>query len=243
MTSTKRMPKPMTSEELAKYRELHACLMVQAELIMSIFNPLGDREYVLKVEFEMGHPDCPWVNIWYNISNWGDDDEEYYSCPESYFDMTADELKAEKARIVEEEKRKKAEKAAKAKAAREKRKAEKAKKEAEKKDKEKDERYRKYLELKAEFEGEKDSKVTDKPKKESVYACKHWEYEYDDLGKYSMCYNRNCKLQTCDCKRIYAQQFCPFYEKGELRGRWVIDDVDKQAAEEFKKQFEGKEDK
>ena len=241
MTDTKRMPRPMSSKELAQYRELRACLIVQAELIMSVFNPLNDREYVSEVEFNMGHPNEPWIDICYFGYAYGEDYNESFSCPERYLGMTEDELRAEKARIVEEEKRKKAERAAKAKADREKRKAEKAKKEAEKKDNEKNERYQKYLELKAEFEGKEGSKVS-KPRKKSVYACKHWKYEYDDLGKYSLCYNRNCKSQVCDCKRIYAQQVCPFYEKGELRGKWVISDEDKEAAEEFKKRFEDKEE-
>ena len=242
MTNLKRMPKPMTEKQIAQYQELRDNLMMQAELIMTIFHPFNDREHVTEVKFHMEHPDWPsdWpsIEIWYQISRWDGDSDDCLECPESYLGMTEDELRAEKKSLDEEEKRKREERAAKAKAAREKRKA---KKEAEKKVREKDERYKKYLELKAEFEDEKDSKVIDKPKKESVYACKHWEYEYDDFGKYSLCYNRNCKLQTCDCKRIYAQQFCPFYEKGELRGKWVISDEDKQAAEEFKKEFVGKE--
>ncbi len=237
MTDTKRMPKPMTKKQLAQYRELRAELIVQAELIMSIFDTLNDREYVTDVEFEMGHPDGPQIDIIYSGYAFGENYHEFFHCPENYLGMTEDELKAEKKRLKEEEKRKKAEKAAKAKAAREKRKAEKAKKEAEKKDNEKNERYKKYLELKAEFEGKEGSNVTDKPKKESVYVCKCAEYYYDDYVKYTICHSKNSKLQICDCKRIYAQQFCPFYEKGELRGKWVIDDVDKQAAEEFKKKF------
>lgn len=242
MTNTKRMPNPMTSKELAQYRELHACLIVQAELIMSIFNPLGDREYVSKVEFEMGHPDCPWINIWYNNSHWEDDDEEYYSCPESYFGMTEDELRAERARLVEEEKRKKAERAAKAKATREKRKAE---KEAEKKVGEKDERYKKYLELKAEFEGTTESQEK-KPVKEAVYLCKYWENDDDDPSgcgeTWQWCNNEKSGRRECGCERTYAMQFCHFYKKGKLSGRWVINDEDKEAARKFRQEFEGKED-
>lgn len=226
----------MTEKQIAQYQELKDNLMAQAELIMAIFHPLDDREHVTEVMFYMGHPMGPQIEIYYAGYAYGEDYNEFFPCPANYLGMTEDELKAEKKRLEEEEERKRAERVAKAKATREKRKAEKAKKDRGK-------RYEKYLELKAEFEGEKDSEATDEPKKESVYACKHWKYEYDDLGKYSLCYNRNSKLQTCDCKRIYAQQFCPFYEKGELRGKWVIDEVDKEAAEEFKKQFEGKEDK
>ena len=242
MTSTERKPKPMTKKQIAQYLELDAMLTVQAELIMTIFHPLNDREHVTKVEFNEGHPLGPQIDIYYDGYAYGEDYHEFFRCPESYFGMTEDELKAEKMRLKEEEKRQKAEKAAKAKATRETRKAEKAKKEAEKKDKEKDERYKKYLELKAEFEDGKDSEVIDKPKKESVYVCKCAEYYYDDYVKFTVCHSKKSKIQICDCKWIYAQQFCPFYEKGELRGKWVIGDEEKLAAEEFKKQFESKED-
>ena len=153
MTDTKRKPKPMTAKQIAQYLELQANLIVQAELIMSIFNPTNAGNEVTKVEFEMGHPGEPWIDIWYYYWPSREDGNDYFSCPERYVGMTEDELKAEKERIKEEEKRKREEKAAKAKAAREKRKAEKAKKEAEKKAGEKDERYKKYLELKKEFEG------------------------------------------------------------------------------------------
>ena len=233
MTDTKRMPKPMTKKQLAKYRELRAELIVQAELIMSIFDTLNDREYVTDVEFEMGHPDGPQIDIIYSGYAFGENYHEFFHCPESYLGMTEYELRAEKERIKEEEKRKKAEMAAKEKAAREKRKAEKVKKEKEK-------RHKKYLELKAEFDGMTESPEK-KPVKEDVYICKYWAYIDDDLGSY--CHNEKSGRIECGCKRTYAMQFCPFYERGKLRGKWVIDDVDKQAAEEFKKEFEGKKPK
>jgi len=241
MTSTKRTPKPMTKKQIAQYQELEAQLIVQAELIMSIFHPLNDREHVTKVEFDEGHPSEPWINIWYYLDCHGVNCDNYFLCPESYLGMTEDELKAEKKRLKEEEERKKAERAAKAKATREKRKVEKAKKEAEKKARENDERYKKYLELKAEFEGMEKKSV-----KEAVYRCKHWElYDDDPAGggeSWSWCHNPARRdSRECDCARIYAQQFCPYYKKGKLAGKWVINDADKKAAEEFKKEFEGKE--
>jgi len=233
MTDTKRMPKPMTSEELAQYRELHARLMVQAERIMSVFNPLNDQEDITEVEFAKGRPLGPQVNIFYDGYACGKDYHEYFVCPENYFSMTAAELKAEKKRLAEEEKRKFEERAAKAKATREKRKAEKA-------IKEKGKRYKKYLELKKEFESE------NKPAKEAVYRCKHWGlYDDDPAGggeSWSWCHNPARRdSRECDCDRIYAQQFCPYYKKGKLAGKWVISDADVKAAEEFKKKFERKE--
>jgi len=75
-------------------------------------------------------------------------------------------------------------------------------------------------------------------KETAVYECKHFEYEYDDLGKYCWCHNEESGRQMCDCHRIYAQQFCPFYEKGKLRGKWVIDESDMEAARKFVKEFQ-----
>lgn len=151
--STKRLPRPMPRSEIVYYRELKANLIVQAELIMSIFHPLNSREYITEVKFEIGHPQGPHIQIYYEGYNYGEDYRDFILCPENYLSMTEDELKAEKARLVEEEKRKKAEKAAqrvaKAKATREKHKAEREKRKAKKT---KDERYKKYLELKKEFE-------------------------------------------------------------------------------------------
>lgn len=153
MTNTKRMPRPLTSKELAQYWELKAQLIVQSELILRIFDSINAEDDVTKVEFELGYHDEPRINIWHHWRSYGEDYDDYFSCPERYFNMTEDELKAEKARLEEEEKRKKAEKATKEKAARERRKA---KREAERKAKEKDKRYKKYLELKKEFEDTED---------------------------------------------------------------------------------------
>ena len=143
MASTKIMPKPVTNKELAQYRKLHARLLVQAELILRVLDPIDAEDEITKVVVEMGH-----IEIWHRWRTYGEDCDDYFPCPESYFGMTEDELKAEKTRLEEEERRKKAEKAAKEKANREKRKAERAKKKADKKN----ERYKKYLELKKEFE-------------------------------------------------------------------------------------------
>lgn len=239
MTDTKRKPKPMTKKQIAQYLELKTSLIAQAELIMSIFNPLSDREHVTEVKFEIGHPDGPMIDIWYQISHWDEDSYDCFSCPERYLGMTEDALRAEKKHLEEEKKRKLAERAAKAKATREKRKAEKAKKEAKKKNIEKDERYRKYLELKKEFESE------NKPAKEAVYLCKYWEHDDDDPSgcgeTWQWCHSEKSGRRECGCKRTYAMQFCPFYKKGTLAGKWVINDADKEAAEKFKKKFEGKE--
>ena len=74
-------------------------------------------------------------------------------------------------------------------------------------------------------------------KKTEVYECKHFEYECDGFEKYCWCHNRESKTPVCNSVRIYAQQFCPFYERGNLRGKWVIDESDMEAARKFAKQM------
>lgn len=73
--------------------------------------------------------------------------------------------------------------------------------------------------------------------KTKVYECAHFEYEYDDLGRYCWCHNKNMPSSQCEipCRSIYGQQFCRGYKKGSLRGEWVISDWEKKEAEEFKK--------
>ena len=78
-------------------------------------------------------------------------------------------------------------------------------------------------------------------KKTAVYECEHYEFDNDDPSgcgeSWSWCHNEKSGRRECNCVRIYAQQFCPFYKKGMLRGKWVIDETDKAAAEKFKESF------
>ena len=221
----------MTNDEVEQYQNLDVKVEEQARLILYIFNPLLGKESYLKLDFDEFANFGPKIRIWRTGCNSNGEYNDFEVYPKSYLYMSKEELAAEKKKLDDEQEKliKKISSI--------------ANKAAEKREKRnRDARYRRYLKLKEEFEHEKDSKVTDKPKKESVYVCKYAEHYYDDFVNCVVCHSKNSKLQTCDCKRIYAQQFCPFYEKGELRGRWVIDDIDKQEAEEFKKKF-GKEDK
>ena len=96
------------------------------------------------------------------------------------------------------------------------------------------EEYRKEAERKACAEAkEKEKKNAETP----VYECAHFEYEYDDLGKYRWCRNRESGRGECNCNYIYAQQFCPFYKKGKLRGKWLIGDAEIEAAKMFKEEW------
>lgn len=190
-------------------------------------------------------PECldePEVLVDVTSYNFGDDT---YCFPKRYLDMTLDEIKADVERmkkLEEEEEQRVKEKA-------EYRQYLRLKKRFEKKDIEKDEGYKKYLEPKAEFEGAGESPATrgvgGAPVKESVWLCKYWEHDDDDPSgcgeTWQWCNSEKSGRRECECKRTYAMQFCPFYKKGKLAGKWVINDADKQAAEEFKKKFEGKE--
>ena len=70
-------------------------------------------------------------------------------------------------------------------------------------------------------------------KKTKVYLCEHYEYEYDDLGKYCWCHNHEIPKRECDVDYIYCQQFCPGYKKGQLQGEWEITNHDKEMAQEY----------
>lgn len=74
--------------------------------------------------------------------------------------------------------------------------------------------------------------------KTKVYECANYLYEYDDLGKYAWCRSSRSGKRECDCNYIYAMQFCPFFEKGNLRGTWEISAAEKDFAEEFKRKLE-----
>ncbi len=77
-----------------------------------------------------------------------------------------------------------------------------------------------------------------KEKKTKVYECAHYEFDYDDLGKYYWCHNGDIPCQECNAGRgIYCQKFCPGYKKGNLRGSWVISEWEKKDADEYKKKI------
>lgn len=40
----------------------------------------------------------------------------------------------------------------------------------------------------------------------------------------------------CKFKHIYAQQVCPYYKLGKLRGEWIPQGQEVEETEEFKKQ-------
>ena len=73
------------------------------------------------------------------------------------------------------------------------------------------------------------------PKKTRVYECAHYEFDYDDLGKWHWCHNRDIPCQECNVGRsFYCQKFCPGYKKGKLKGSWVISDWEKEEVEEYR---------
>ena len=74
--------------------------------------------------------------------------------------------------------------------------------------------------------------------KTKVYECAHYKYEYDGFDKYTWCRCRESGYRECPAEQIYAMQFCPCYEKGNLRGEWVVSVNEIKVAEEFRKKIE-----
>lgn len=74
--------------------------------------------------------------------------------------------------------------------------------------------------------------------KTKVYECAHYEYEYDGFDKYAWCHCRESGHRECPAEHIYSMQFCPCYEKGNLRGEWVVSGNEILEAEEFRKRIE-----
>jgi hypothetical protein len=46
---------------------------------------------------------------------------------------------------------------------------------------------------------------------------------------------------TCDCGNyVFTQQFCPYFRRGKLRGKWEPGSLELECAEEYKKNLEKK---
>lgn len=73
--------------------------------------------------------------------------------------------------------------------------------------------------------------------KKNFYCCAWSEHYYDDFVNTVLCNNRD-NGGRCQCKRIWSMQFCPFYERGELAGRWEVSAADIEDAESFKQEME-----
>ena len=64
------------------------------------------------------------------------------------------------------------------------------------------------------------SKTEMKAEKRRIYECEHYEYEYDDLGKYAWCHSKDCLSRECIVEYKFCQDLCPFYKKN-TEGRYV----------------------
>ena len=72
-------------------------------------------------------------------------------------------------------------------------------------------------------------------KKSKVYDCAHSEYEVGYMDKTLWCNCRESGHRTCDCGiYTYTKQFCPFFQRGELKGKWEISEDELRDAEEYK---------
>lgn len=77
--------------------------------------------------------------------------------------------------------------------------------------------------------------MADMGNKVAIYECKHFEYEYDDFGKYCWCHCPESGHRECPSKYIYAMQFCPCFKKGKLRGTREITEAEIEQAQKFKR--------
>lgn len=64
-----------------------------------------------------------------------------------------------------------------------------------------------------------------KSNKKHIYECEHYEYEYDDLGKYAWCHSKDCLSRECIVDYKFCQDLCPFYKKN-TEGRFIDIELD-----------------
>lgn len=69
-----------------------------------------------------------------------------------------------------------------------------------------------------------------KSNKKRIYECEHYEYEYDDWGKYAWCHSKDCLSRECIVDYKFCQDLCPFYEKNQ-EGRCIDIDFDDRCKE------------
>lgn len=74
--------------------------------------------------------------------------------------------------------------------------------------------------------------------KTEVFECVHYEYDYDDFGKYAMCHQPDSGCYECPSTYKYGMQFCPFYKKGKSVGKIEVPDYVIKHAKEFKAEME-----
>lgn len=131
----------MTKKEVEQYQNLNAKVEEQARLILSMFNPLGEKESYLKLDFDDSANFEPKIKIWCTGCSDNGEYNDFEVYPKSYLYMSRKELATEKKRIDDEREEliKKISNI--------------VSKEAEKREKRnRDARYKRYLKLKEEFE-------------------------------------------------------------------------------------------
>ena len=80
-----------------------------------------------------------------------------------------------------------------------------------------------------------------KSKKTRVYKCEHFEFEYDDLGRYCWCHNPKNPSRECDVQWKVCAKYCPYYKKKTGRSAYVmieLNENDKELMAEAKKKLE-----
>lgn len=69
------------------------------------------------------------------------------------------------------------------------------------------------------------------------FQCSHYEFEYDDLGKYCWCHNKNIPSRECMCKNIFQMNACPGFNRGERFSFLTMTKEDKLDLKKFKEQL------
>ena len=76
-------------------------------------------------------------------------------------------------------------------------------------------------------------------KKVRVYDCDHYEFDYDDLGKFYWCHCKDNPKRECDVDWIFCMKYCPYFKKKPGSFRLVeLTERDKMRIEQAKKKLE-----
>ena len=73
-----------------------------------------------------------------------------------------------------------------------------------------------------------------KSNKKRIYECEHYQYEYDDWGKYAWCHSNECLSNECIVDYKFCQDLCPFYKKN-AEGRYIDIELDDGRYKEIRK--------
>lgn len=79
--------------------------------------------------------------------------------------------------------------------------------------------------------------------KRKFYSCYHFEFEYDDLGKYRWCHSKESGCRECRCENIFQMNACPHFKKTGNGYFLKMDKHDKASVEKFLSELKAEHDK